>query len=356
MPLQGYVRFPTIYLDRIVFVAEDDLWEVSSKGGRAERLTAGVGEVRTPRFSPDGTRLAFVGQEEGPSEVYVMSAQGSEARRLTFEGATNVAGWSTADQTIIYASSARGAHRREQMLYAIDSAGGEARQLALGLANALAYGPGGGVVIGRNVGEPARWKRYRGGTAGYLWIDIYGDGEFKRLLQLAGNMASPCWLGERVYFLCDHEGVGNVYSCTPEGGDLKRHTQHEDFYARNLTSDGTRMVYHAGAELYLFDPQESAVRRLEVSLPSTRTQLNRKFVPAPRYLEEYALHPEGYATATVVRGKAFSMGNWEGSVLQHGDPDGGRCRLLSWLKDGNRLVAVQDASDREQLVIFQPEG
>ena len=40
MPSQGYVRFPAIHQDRIVFVSEDDLWLLSSEGGRAERLTA----------------------------------------------------------------------------------------------------------------------------------------------------------------------------------------------------------------------------------------------------------------------------------------------------------------------------
>ncbi|HEX7737324.1 MAG TPA: PDZ domain-containing protein [Ktedonobacteraceae bacterium] len=355
MPSQGYVRFPTLYQESIVFVAEDDLWLVASEGGRAERLTASVGEVKSPRFSPDGAWLAFLGKEEGPSEVYLMSTQGSEARRLTFEGASNVVGWSPEGDSILFASSARSAHSREDMLYAISPEGGEARQLPVGMANAISYGPRGGVVIGRNIGEPARWKRYRGGTAGYLWCDVDGSGEFRRLLHLAGNMASPCWAGERIYFLSDHEGIGNVYSCAPSGEEVRRHTWHEDFYARNLATDGQRMVYHAGADLYLFDPRDNQTRRVEISLPSARTQLSRKFVSAPRYLQEYALHPEGYAAALVARGKVYSMGNWEGPVLQHGEPDGVRYRLLSWLKDGKRMVAVQDAGGRERLVIFSPE-
>lgn len=355
MPSQGYVRFPTVYQDKIVFVAEDDLWQVSCTGGRAERLTAGVGEIKYPRFSPDGQWLAFVGKEEGPNEVYVMAAQGGEVQRLTFQGVSNVAGWSAAGETLIFASSVGSAHNSDDRLYAMRPSGGEANLLPVGMANAISYGPHGGVVIGRNIGEPARWKRYRGGTAGYLWCDAHGTGDFQRLLRLTGNMASPCWMGERIYFLSDHEGVGNIYSCTPEGEDLQRHTQHEDFYARNLSNDRQQLVYHAGADLYLFDPSTNTTRKVEVSLPSARTQLSRKFVPATKYLEEYTPHPEGYATGLLIRGKPFALGNWEGPVVQHGEPDGVRYRLLAWLKDGKRMVAVQDAGGQERLVVFQPE-
>ena len=358
MPSQGYVRYPTIHEDRIVFVSEDDLWLVSSEGGRAERLTAGVAEVSYPRFSPDGTLLAFVGREEGPSEIYVMPALGGIAQRLTYQAAScHVSGWSPIGDEILYASNAGQFAARFEVIYAIGPQGGEPRQLPYGLANAISYGPAGSVVLGRNINvrDFAYQKRYRGGRVGQLWCDVNGDGTFRRLLQLDGNIADPCWVGDRIYFLSDHEGVGNVYSCTPFGEDVRRHTNHQDFYARHMSSDGQRLVYHAGADLYLFDPASGEVRHLEADLPSIRTQRNRKFVPAANYLDSYTLHPQGYAVALTTRGKAFSMGNWEGPVLQHGELDGVRYRKLNWLNDGKRLVAVNDATGQESLVVFNPE-
>src|SRR5258708_8723218 len=122
-----------------------------------------------------------------------------------------------------------------------------------------------------------------------------------------------------------------------------------------MGSGGQRLGYHAGADLSLFDPATGEVRHLDAELPSMRTQRNRKFVSAANYLDSYALHPKGYAVALTTRGKAFSLGNWEGPVLQHGELDGVRYRFLEWLNDGKRLLAVNDAPGREALVIFNPE-
>ena len=353
----GYYRFPTLHGQTVVFVCEDDLWTVPDAGGIARRLTSNLGAASYPFLSPDGATLAFIGREEGHTEVYVMPALGGPARRLTYLGAmAQVVDWSPDGESIIFTSNAGQPFLRLHKLFTVGLDGGLPQELPIGPAQSISYAPDGGVVIGRNTDDPARWKRYRGGTAGELWVDVEGNGEFRHLIQLEGNLANPMWLGERIFFLSDHEGVGNLYSCLPTGTELKQHTAHQTFYARNASTDGQRIVYHAGADLYVYDPASDASQQVEVEFRSPRTQRNRKFVDTARYMMGYAIHPEGHSVAVTSRGKPFTMANWEGAVLQHGDPDGTRYRLASWLSDGKRLVMVADTNGEEALEIHHADG
>ena len=218
----GYLRQPAIRGDTIVFVSDDDLWQVAAAGGIARRLTAGLGEPTTPALSPDGRWLAYVGRDEQHPEVYVMPADGGPARRMTWLGANflNVAGFAP-DGRIVFVTTHGQPFFRYFRAYALAPAGGLPELLPLGQVNHLSFGPGQAKVIGRNTADPARWKRYRGGTASHLWIDATGSGQFRRMTELKGNITSPMWVGDRVYFLSDFEGVGNLYSCRPDGADLE---------------------------------------------------------------------------------------------------------------------------------------
>ncbi|MBF0500055.1 MAG: PDZ domain-containing protein [Candidatus Riflebacteria bacterium] len=376
----GYYRHPTIHGDTVVFVCEEDLWAVSAHGGIARRLTAGPAPASAPAFSPDGKLIAYAGSDEGCIEVYVMPADGGESRRLTWLGcSTTVCGW-TSDGRIVFSSNTGQPFPHLMNLYAISPDGGSPDPLPAGIAVSVSFGPHGAMVIGRHALDPARWKRYHGGTAGDLWIDPAGKGAFKRLISLPGNLVLPMWISDRIFFVSDHEGVANIYSCTPTGADLKRHTHHQDFFVRfpsayagnaqqakkrgrskiesqlqrflnGSENDKASIVYQAGADLFRFDVAANRSERLDFALHSPRAQLHRKFVDSSRHLEDAMFHPKSHLLTLITRGKCFTMGNWEGPVRRHGSPDGVRYRLTRWLNDGKRLVMVSDAEGVEALEI-----
>jgi tricorn protease len=349
MSENAYLRQPTLQGDRIVFVSDDDLWLASTRGGIARRLTAGLSEPSTPCLSPDGRWLAFIGRDEQHPEVHLMPAEGGPSRRMTWLGPdTLVRGW-TAQGHILFVSTWGQPFFRNHQAFTLDPAGGMPLPMNLGQVNHLAFGPGGARVIGRNTADPARWKRYRGGTAGHLWIDADGSGRFRRMNELEGNLSCPMWIGERVYFLSDAEGVGNLYSCLNDGSQLHRHTDHAEYYARHAQTDGRRIVYQCAAQLWLLDPERGENHMLDIDVPSPRTQAARRFVPAESHVGAAQLHPAGHSALFDVRGKPFTMPLWEGAVRQHGLADGVRYRHGQFLADGKTLVSVSDASGEERI-------
>ncbi len=353
MSRSGYKRYPTINNHKAVFVSEDDLWEVPASGGVARRLTSNSGEVSYPYYSPDGKHIAFTGKEEGEKDVYVIPSEGGANRRLTFLGKnTQVIGWTGNGKQILFSTSALSKLPGRTEIWKVSVDGGQPESLNLGPANNIAFGPDKQILLGRNTLDPARWKRYKGGTAGVFWIDRKGNGKFERFLTgLAGNFASPMWIGKRIYFISDHEGLGCLYSCDENGNSVTKHSKNKDYYVRNATTDGTRIIYHAGAEIFIYDTSEDREWKIEIQYHSPQIQRQRKFVDAGRYLEDYNISPDGSKMIATTRGKSFVFSNWEGPVIQTGKTHGVRYRLTNWLHDGESIVTISDEDGVESLEV-----
>ncbi|MEZ0249144.1 MAG: S41 family peptidase [Thermoproteus sp.] len=342
--MRGYYMYPDIYGDDVVFVSEDDLWKFS--GGRSFRLTSDFGVVIRPKYSPDGRHIAFTRLQQTDqgvlAEAYVVPADGGQPRRLTYFGSpyTRVAGW-TPDGRVLVFSDFKMPFAQWRELYAV-SLDGRYERLNLGPATALLYGDG-FIVLGRNNYDLPYWKRYRGGSRGVLWISRDGGRTFEKLADLPGNITSPMVVGGRIYFVSDHEGVGNIYSVDLSGRDLRRHTDFKDFYVRNASSDGRRIVFQAGGDIYLLDPSTGRLERLEVDAPLSGKQKTPKFVDPFKYLESFSL-PSGEAVVLVSRGQAFYMPTWEGAVVQLGERGGG-VRYKHASPDGDKIaVATYDGA------------
>jgi tricorn protease len=354
---KGYFRYPTLFADQVAFTSEDDIWLVPLSGGIARRLTAGLGASSRPHFSPDGKKLAFSSAEEGALEVFIMPAEGGEVQRLTYlANQSHVVGWQD-NETVFFASPAFEPHLASTICR-IATPGGLPESLRLGPAVNISFNSGGpGVVLERNSSraDPAHWKRYRGGTAGKLWYAESLEADFRPLINLNGNLARPMFAKSRIYFVSDHEGIGNLYSCLANGQDLRVETKHKDFYVRNPSTDGKNIVYHAGADLYFYNLTSQIARKIDFAYNSQRTQRQRRFVATAEHLEWAALSPDGENLALTARGQVHALRNWDGPVTTRREP-AARLRLAQYLHDGARLVIVTDKdSGDEQLEIYNLE-
>ncbi|MGV9878959.1 S41 family peptidase [Streptomyces sp. NPDC003006] len=349
------MRFPHLSGDRLCFAAEDDLWvaPLTPEGGpadRAWRLTVDRTKVGHPRFSPDGRHIAYTTWRSLDPEIHLAPVGGGPSRRLTYWGSTDtrVCGWSP-DGDVLAVSSHGQPFSHFCWAYSVPVDGSPGGKLPWGpvadiaITDTLADGDCDRktlLLTGKPPHEPAAWKRYRGGATGRLWM--HGE---QILGHLDGHLDSPMFVAGRIAFLSDHEGVGNLYSCLPDGSDLRRHTDHDAFYARHAASDGTRVVYQCAGDIWLVDglAADSVPRRLDVRLGGPRAGRRVYQVPAAQHLDALSVDTTGRASAVVVRGSLYWLTHRDGPARTIADTPGVRVRLPEMLGTGGQVAYVTDA-------------
>ncbi|MGW0692845.1 S41 family peptidase [Streptomyces sp. NPDC002738] len=364
MTQPAYLRYPHVQGELIAFTAEDDVWLAPLDGGRPWRVSADNRPVSQPRISPDGAHVAWTSTRDGAPEVHLAPVDGGPSKRLTYWGDArmSVRGWTPEGDVLVISTQGQVSLRRS-WARAVPVDGGPARTLPYGPVGSLAYGPGGRVLLlsatmGR---EAATWKRYRGGTAGKLWLaQAPGEGQgpdgvadFVRIHEgLDGNIECPMWVGDRLAFLSDHEGVGALYSSLPDGSDLRRHTEADGFYARHATTDGTRVSYASAGELWLLDDLEGAgPRRLDIRLGGQRADLQPHPVHAGSHLDSASPDRTGRGSAVGTRGAVHWVTHREGPARALAVEPGVRARLpRTFQADGDQhVVWVTDAEGDDAL-------
>ncbi|WP_328894476.1 S41 family peptidase [Streptomyces sp. NBC_00236] len=360
----SYLRFPHLHEDLLCFAAEDDLWVAplvpeGEVPGRAWRVTVDRTRVSHPRFSPDGTRIAYTTWRSLDPEIHLAPVAGGPSRRLTYWGSTDarVCGW-TPDPgdgaQILAVSSHRQPFSYFSWAYSVPTDGSPGGRLPWGPVSDIAVAEIDGerrtlLLTGKPPHEPAAWKRYRGGATGRLWL--HGE---RLLPDIGGHLDSPMFVGGRIAFLSDHEGVGNLYSCLPDGTDLRRHTDHDAFYARHASSDGHRVVYQCAGEVWLVDDLESpdaVPRKLEVRLGGPRAGRRTYQVAAASNIDSLSVDETGRASAVAVRGSLYWLTHRDGPARTITDTPGVRVRLPEMLGSGGKVAYVTDADGEDAIEI-----
>ncbi|MEU8791169.1 S41 family peptidase [Streptomyces sp. NPDC048643] len=351
----GYLRFPHLSGDRLCFVTEDDLWVAPLDGrGRAWRLTVDRTKVGHPRFSPDRRTIAYTSWRSLVPEIHLAPVDGGPGRRLTYWGSadTQVCGWSP-DGDILAVASHGQPFSYFTWAHSVPTDGDPGGKLPWGPVSDIAVADIDGerrtlLLTGTPPHEPAVWKRYRGGAMGRIWL--HGR---QLVADIGGHLDCPMFVGGRIAFLSDHEGVGNLYSCAHDGSDLRRHTDHDAFYARHAASDGTRVVYQCAGDLWIVDDLSptSVPRRLDVRLGGPRAGRRPYQVPAAQHVDGISVDETGRASAVVVRGSLYWLTHRDGPARTIADTPGVRVRLPEMLGSGGQVAYVTDAEGEDAVEI-----
>ncbi|MFF7330854.1 S41 family peptidase [Streptomyces sp. NPDC008150] len=359
------MRLPHLNGDRLCFVAEDDLWLAplnaagTGTAGRAWRLTVDRTKTGHPRFSPDGRHIACTSWRTLVPEIHLIPVDGGPGRQLTHWGSadTRVCGWTPPDadgrSDVLAVASHGQPFSYFTWAYRVPTDGDPGGRLPWGPVSDIQTADLDGerrslLLTGTPPHEPAAWKRYRGGATGRLWLHGH-----RLLAGIGGHLDSPMFVGGRIAFLSDHEGVGNLYSCAYDGSGLRRHTDHDAFYARHASSDGDRVVYQCAGELWMVDDFSPGGRphRLDVRLGGQRAGRRTYQVPAAQHLDGLSVDETGRAGAVVVRGSLYWLTHRDGPARTIADTPGVRARLPEMLGTGGRVAYVTDADGEDAIEI-----
>lgn len=354
-----FMQYPDIHGDRIVFSYENDLWTVSAQGGTAQRITSFPGKETMARFSPDGQWIAFTASYEGSSDAYLMPADGGEPKRLTYApGGAQVLGWTPDGARIVIRSFMETYIYRDPNLYFVSRDGSAPERLPIDRGVLCSFSADGKRMLYCRKGrEEYQWKRYKGGQYCDIWMYDFSTRAFTPISDFVGKNAYPMWVGDKMYFVSDRDGVANLYVQDLTSRAVTRVTNHDVLDVMMPDTDGAKIVYIQDGYLHILNCADGQVAKISVATPSDRWQIRNRVINPREYVQGMDASNDGQKVLIEARGDLFSVPADRGGQTNNiSDSPGTRERMACVSPDGKQVAFFSDRSGTYQLYLQSTDG
>jgi tricorn protease len=353
------MRFPDVHGDKVVFVAGEDIWIAPVQGGVAARLTTHDGEETFPKFSNDGTLIAFTGEYDGNADVYVMDTYGGNIRRVTYHpGVDAVIGWDPAKNKIMF-TSMRNSFGGFTRLFLINPDGTGLEEVPLPeVAHASFSGDGKRIAYAKVSVDGRTWKRYRGGLAPDIFIYDFATKKEMNVSNSDAIDSNPMWIGDKVYFASDRDRVLNIWAYDTKTEKLEQITKHteKEYDVRRPSMGGDKIVYELGGDLYLLDTTAGKSTRVPVEVRADTPELRPYLKSVDGYVTQALPSPDGKTALLVARGEIFTVPKKEGITRNLTGTSGSREKDAAWSPDGKTIAFFSDSDGEYNLYTIDSEG
>ncbi|HJU27115.1 MAG TPA: hypothetical protein VJ722_10590, partial [Rhodanobacteraceae bacterium] len=353
----------------MVFTYAGDLWTASTQGGTATRLTAGPGLEMAARFSPDCKQIAFTGQYGGDSQVYVVPAGGGEPTQLTFYPAmgplperwgfdNQVYGWTPDGKSVLFRSWRDSRNISDPRVFTVAVNGGLPNVLPMPQSGTARFSPDGKqMVYSPKFRDFRDWDRYSGGWAQDLFIYDFASKSAKNITNDPNTDRDPVWIGKDIYFLSDRGPHLNLYRYDTGDGKTTQLTDYKNDDARWASGDAAgQIVYEVTGALHIYDTRNGSDRALTIHVPSDLVASRASERDVKKFIEDYALSPNGKRAAFTARGDIFSVPLEHGITLDLTHTPGAHEREVTWSPDGRRVAYISDESGEEEVWVRDGDG
>ncbi len=364
LPSGGMMRYPDVSATHIVFVYAGDLWTVPREGGVASPLASPPGREVNPRFSESGDEIAFVGNYDDGTDIYVCSVSGGIPRRVTYHpGRETLCDW-TPEGGLLYFSSAFTGLSRMTHLLTISDEQPYPVKLPVPYGTNGAISPDGAWLAYTPYSRDTRtWKRYRGGMASDVWLFNLKTNTSKQITDWEGTDTLPMWHGQTVYYLSDAGPNSrlNLWSYDTNTGKRQQVTKHADYDVKwpsiGPGPDGSgEIVYQQGTSLRLLTLANGKSSSVEVEIPGARPRLRKMAVDAAENIGGASISPSGKRVAVEARGDIWSLAASNGTPRNLTATSGIAERSPAWSPDGRWIAYFSDATGEYELTITQSDG
>jgi tricorn protease len=353
------LRFPDVSATQIVFVYAGDIWVVPKSGGHAQRLSSPKGEETFPRFSPDGSQIAFSGNYDGNTDIYVVSAYGGLPRRVTYHGESDrMLDWYPDGDGILFASMRTSEKERFNHLYKVSAEGGLPVKLPLPYGEFGMISPDGKTLAYIPISvDFSTWKRYRGGTNPDIWVFNLESLAAKNITHNDAADSQPMWHGSTLYFLSDRDKRkrANIWAYDTKKDKSRQVTFFEDFDIHFPSIGPDDIVFENGGRLHLLDLATEKHHEVDIKVVTDRATLKPRLDNVSKLLRRPGISPSGKRAVFEARGEIFTVPAEHGIVRNLTRSSGVAERNPAWSPDGKTIAYFSDRSGEYELML-RPAG